>query len=70
MAVIWEEEESDTWIMEDETIIWEDKQSDMWMIEDDTIIWEDEDNDAWMLEHDIMDMIRSIILDIINQITA
>ena len=43
MAVIWEEEESDTWIMADETIIWEDKQSDMWMIEDDTIIWEDED---------------------------
>ena len=65
MAIIWEEEE-----IADETMIWEDEHSDMWMIEDDTIIWEDEDNDAWMLEHDIMDMIRSIILDIINKITA
>ena len=70
MTIIWEEEEIDTWIMEDETIIWEEEESDIWMIEDYTIIWEDEDNDAWMLEHVIMDKIRSIIQDIINQITT
>ena len=65
MAIIWEEEK-----MADETMIWEDEHTDMWMIQDDTIIWEDEHTDVWMLELDIWDMIRSIIMDIINQITA
>ena len=40
------------------------------MIEDDSIIWEDEHTDAWMLQVDIWDMIRSIIVDIIDKITA
>ena len=42
----------------------------MWIIEDDTIIWEDVDTDVWMLQVDIRDMIRSIIVDIIDKITA
>ena len=65
MAMIWEGGE-----MADEVMIWEDKHTHMWMIEDDTIIWEDEDTDTWMLQVDTWDMIRSIIMDIIDQITA
>ena len=50
--------------------VWEDEHTDMWMIEDDTIIWEDEHTNAWMLQVDIWDMITSIIVDIIDKITA
>ena len=65
MAISWEGGE-----MADEVMIWEGEHTDMWMIEDDTIIWEDEHTDAWMLQVDIWDMITSIIMDIINKITA
>ena len=65
MAISWEGGE-----MADEVMIWEDEHTDMWMIEDDTIIWEEEDFDAWILQVNIWDMIRSIIEDNIDQITA
>ena len=51
-------------------MIWKDEHTDICMIEDDSIIWEDEHTDVWMLQVDIQDMIRSIIVDIIEQITA
>ena len=49
-----------------------DEEDDIWMIQDEPIIWENEHNDVWMLEleDNIMDFIRSIILDIIDKITV